>query len=108
MSRSTDSHMVLSQKEAIIIDLLRGNESPLFGLEIVQKSNGQVKRGTVYVTLQRMEEKGLVASEQEPRPNPEIGIPRRRYRITGLGERALNAARAARAAFSTNLVGEEA
>src|SRR5437660_1506714 len=97
-----------SSKETTILELLRDNDSPLFGLELVQKSDGLLKRGTVYVTLQRMEEKGLVDSEQEPRPNPEIGIPRRRYRITGLGERALHATRAARNAFLSNPLVAEA
>jgi len=62
-----------------------------YGLELVRDSGGTVKRGTVYVTLGRMEEKGLVESRQEEVTPNYIGIPRRQYRATGLGERALNA-----------------
>ena len=104
MVKGTDSFLLPSSKESLILELLNGSSGSLYGLELVQKSNGQLKRGTVYVTLQRMEEKGLITSEQEPRPNPEIGIPRRHYRITGLGERALFAYQAAHQAFIPNLV----
>jgi DNA-binding PadR family transcriptional regulator len=43
------------------------------------------------VTLGRLENKGLVESEQEPLPPMAIGLPRRIYRVTGLGERVLRA-----------------
>jgi DNA-binding PadR family transcriptional regulator len=43
------------------------------------------------VTLGRMEAKGFLTSEQEEMPEGAIGLPRRRYRPTGLGERALRA-----------------
>ena len=89
-----------SGKEVLILRLLRESHTPMFGLELVQNSDGELRRGTVYVTLQRMEEKGFVRSQQEPRPQPQIGIPRRRYSITGLGERALSAYDAAHAVFS--------
>jgi DNA-binding PadR family transcriptional regulator len=32
----------------------------MFGLEIIDQSAGLLKSGTIYVTLQRMEEKNLV------------------------------------------------
>ena len=47
---------------------------------------GALKRGTVYVTLGRLEAKGLIESEQEAPRLGAIGLPRRIYRITGLGE----------------------
>jgi DNA-binding PadR family transcriptional regulator len=78
----------LSQKEALILGLLINSGSNLFGLEMVESSNGELKRGTIYVTLQRMQEKGLIDSKPEPRPVPEIGIPRRLYWPTGLGQRS--------------------
>ncbi len=81
----------LSQKEAIILGiLLSGGERGMYGLEIISESSCLLKRGTIYVTLQRMEEKELVESWQEVRAKPEVGIPRRLYRPTGLGERAFN------------------
>jgi DNA-binding PadR family transcriptional regulator len=64
---------------------------PLYGLQLVELSGGALKRGTVYVTLGRLESKGYVQSEQEPQPPGAIGLPRRLYRPTGLGERVLRA-----------------
>lgn len=80
----------LPAKERLILELLVST-GPMFGLQMVEASRGTLKRGTVYVTLGRMEQKGFVASEQEPRPAGAIGLPRRIYRPTGLGERALKA-----------------
>jgi DNA-binding PadR family transcriptional regulator len=108
MARRAESLLLPSSKEALILELLKSREDRLFGLELVELSEGSLKRGTVYVTLQRMEEKGLIGSEQEPRPDPQIGIPRRRYKINGLGERALNAYRAAHEAFLVGLAPAEA
>jgi DNA-binding PadR family transcriptional regulator len=38
-----------------------------------------------------MEKKGFVSSETEPAPAGAIGLPRRIYRVTPLGHRALRA-----------------
>src|SRR5690349_4682469 len=86
-----DSQSSLSRKEALILALLINSGSNLFGLEMVESSNGELKRGTVYVTLQRMQEKGLIDSKLEPRTTPEIGIPRRLYWPTGIGQRSFAA-----------------
>jgi PadR family transcriptional regulator, regulatory protein PadR len=80
----------LSNKETTILEMLVANNE-MFGLEMVESSAGELKRGTIYVTLQRMGEKGLVESREEPRPEGEIGIARRIYKPTGLGERVLKA-----------------
>lgn len=80
----------LSPKERVILDLLV-SAGPLYGLRLVELSGGKLKRGTVYVTLGRMEQKGYVQSEQEPPVDGAIGLPRRIYRPTGLGERVLRA-----------------
>lgn len=83
----------LSKIEFVILDLLRtGGEK--YGLELVKSSGGALKRGTVYVTLSRMTEKGFVKSKQEKDPN-DPGMPRRIYAITGEGARALQAKDAA-------------
>ena len=63
----------------------------MFGLQLVEASDGRLKRGTVYVTLGLLEQKGYVESEQETPAPGAIGLPRRVYRPTGLGERALGA-----------------
>jgi PadR family transcriptional regulator PadR len=80
----------LPRKEQIILELL-ASEGALYGLQLVEHSRGALKRGTVYVTLGRMESKGLVQSEEQPVPPGGIGLPRRIYRLTALGERMLRA-----------------
>jgi PadR family transcriptional regulator PadR len=80
----------LPKKEQLILELLTSRGSQ-YGLQLVEQSGGALKRGTVYVTLGRMEAKGLVESEQEPQPPGAIGLPRRIYRPTPLGERMLRA-----------------
>lgn len=80
----------LPPKERLILNLLV-SEGPLFGLQLVASSDGALKRGTVYVTLGRMETKGFIRSEQEAQPAGAIGLPRRMYYPTPLGERVLRA-----------------
>jgi DNA-binding PadR family transcriptional regulator len=73
----------ISSIESLIIDLLRDEER--YGLELVEASNRQLKRGTIYVTLARMETKGFVASRQEEPHAGAIGLPRRMYCVTPYG-----------------------
>ena len=80
----------LPRKEQTILELL-ASEGPMYGLQIVERSGGALKRGTVYVTLGRMEAKAFVESEEQPPPPGGIGLPRRIYRLTALGERMLRA-----------------
>ncbi len=80
----------LPPKERLILELLVA-DGPQFGLQLVQRSEGALKRGTVYATLARMEAKGFVDSEQEAPVPGAIGLPRRIYRPTALGRRVLRA-----------------
>jgi DNA-binding PadR family transcriptional regulator len=80
----------LSVKEALILELLaRDGES--YGLQLVDVSKGRLKRGTVYVTLGRMEDKGYVTSRTEDAPDGAGGLPRRLYEATPYGLRVLKA-----------------
>jgi DNA-binding PadR family transcriptional regulator len=88
----------LSRTERCILTLLTHGEA--FGLELVQKSDGALKRGTVYVTLGRMEEKEYVESRLEPLSPGGIGLPRRLYRPTAYGLRVLDAWSIAARAFN--------
>jgi DNA-binding PadR family transcriptional regulator len=88
-----------SRTERAILDLLAGGDE-MFGLEIVERSNGAVKRGTVYVTLGRMQEKGYVESRTEPPPRGAIGLPRRLYRPTAYGAAVLRTLRRAETALA--------
>ena len=92
---------MLPKKELLILELLV-SEGPMYGLQLIERSDGSLKRGTVYVTLGRMESKGFIASEPEPRNPRAIGLPRRIYRPTPLGERMLRAW----TAFTREVVGE--
>jgi DNA-binding PadR family transcriptional regulator len=80
----------LPGKQRLILELLV-SQRPMYGLQLVEASRGRLKRGTVYVTLGRMEEKGYVESEQDSLPAGAAGLPRRLYRPTALGARVLHA-----------------
>lgn len=80
----------LSEKEALILRLLT-RHGTLYGLQLVKLFGDKLKRGTVYVTLGRMEEKGLVSSTPEERPDDAVGLPRRLYTATQLGAVTLEA-----------------
>lgn len=88
----------ISRVEFEILSLLRSKE--MYGLELVKESN-MLKRGTVYVTLERMSDKGYVRSREAERAPHESGLPRRIYSISGLGRRALAASEAAAASFAS-------
>jgi PadR family transcriptional regulator, regulatory protein PadR len=77
----------VSRKEALILDLLAA-AGDRYGLELVEASDGRLKRGTIYVTLNRMQIKGYVTSEQEAKGPAANGLPRRLYRLTALGRQA--------------------
>jgi PadR family transcriptional regulator, regulatory protein PadR len=90
MPRSRMRLPILSPKESLILELLIGAKE-MYGLELVAASAGALKRGTVYVTLGRMEDKGYVASRLEGAPPAAGGLPRRIYAPTTLGREALGA-----------------
>lgn len=88
-----------SPKEAEVLTLL-ASKHEMYGLEMVNASVG-LKRGTIYVTLSRMEEKGWISSHEDAVPTYP-GIPRRLYKITGLGQRAFAARTTATAMLATD------
>ena len=93
--------------ERLIIELLEAHEE-MFGLQMVEVSDGRLKRGNVYVTLGRMQEKGYLESRQEPLPEGAIGLPRRLYRPTGLAMRVLAAWQAAESHYINGVNPQEA
>ena len=86
----------LSSKEAEILRLLIAN-GEMYGLQLVNASDS-LKRGTIYVTLGRMADKGYVESREEAEPTSSGG-PRRLYQATGHGARVFRAWGAAGAAL---------
>jgi DNA-binding PadR family transcriptional regulator len=87
----------LPRTEALILELLTSEAKPegWYGMELVRASNENLKRGSVYVLLERLVERKFVSTWEEDKPPDRPGIRRRLYAITGLGERALRAQRAA-------------
>lgn len=73
----------MSRTESLVMQLLGKNDC--YGLELVDSSDGALKRGSVYVLLARMEGKGFVDSWQEERNPGTSGLPRRLYRATPYG-----------------------
>ncbi len=68
----------------LILRLLMENSAGLFGSDMIELSKGQLKRGSAYTTLQRMEDRGLIKSELKDGAAGDL--PRRLHRITGLGQ----------------------
>lgn len=81
----------LSPHELLIMRLLLEKPRGLYGLEIVDQSGGQVKRGSVYVLLDRLEDKGFVKSRRSNPPKSQGGLPRPVYSPTGEGSRVVAA-----------------
>lgn len=95
MRKKKDGLPNLSRAEACILSLaLRRPAEKVYGLRLVKDSGGVLKRGGIYVTLDRMEEKGYVESEVEESTGGERRRPRRLYWVTGYGLRVYEAARA--------------
>src|SRR5687767_15637338 len=84
MPRRHPRALTVSPKELLVLDLLVRAKAE-YGLQLVAASRGRLKRGTVYVTLGRMEDKGFITSREEAPPADEGGLPRRLYRATPLG-----------------------
>ena len=79
-----------AEKELLVLRLLRDAPAGMYGLELVGASDGQLKRGSVYVVLSRLEEKGFVESHVKSEAK-HAGMPRPIYRLNAVGERALAA-----------------
>ncbi len=75
--------MKVPPTEQLILSML-ANDGASYGLQLVEASRGRLKRGGIYVTLGKMEEKGLVSSSLQ-------ADGRRIYELKGLGHRALAA-----------------
>jgi DNA-binding HxlR family transcriptional regulator len=76
--------MKISKEEVSILRLLQTN-GEMAGLSMVYAAPGILKRGTIYVTLDQMEEKGWLVSRMSPPTEPFSRPLRRHYSITPLG-----------------------
>ena len=85
--------------EMVVMRILQNEPAGMYGLEIVESSNKAIKRGSVYVLLGRLEEKGFVKM-QRPKADPTYpGLPRPTYRLTAEGMRVVSAAEQVGLAF---------
>ena len=94
-------------REAVILGILLNGER--FGREIrdeyEKRTSDAMPVGSLYTTLERMEEYGFVTS-REGEPSDERNSHRRRYfKLTGEGRRALEAAEMMSAAIRGKAVG---
>jgi len=84
-------------EQLVLLAVLRAGDDA-YGTRILQelRSSGRrrVSRGALYVTLARLEEKGLLHSRAGERSPARGGRPRRYVRVSALGLRALRASRA--------------
>src|SRR5262245_44678570 len=65
---------------------------PAIRAEIERRARREVSRGAVYVTLDRLEAKRLLLSETRATDTPQGGRPRRAYRVSARGVRAVKRA----------------
>ncbi len=78
----TAMNVGLSDRDLLFLKLL--HQGARYGLELVRASNGRLKRGTVYVALSDLEERGYVESV----PGPPGLHARRMYLLSDRGRRA--------------------
>src|SRR5438067_4924454 len=88
----TSAAATMSATEYLIMSLLIGNGGrEMYGMQMIEKSQGKLKKGTIYVLLGRLEEKGYVKGRTEMVEGS--AIPRRMYRPTGHGHKVFEAHR---------------
>lgn len=77
----------MAPKELLALRLLMDNPQGLYGSELVHLSKGGLARGTIYVMLERLVDKGWV-SGQEEEPTAALSLRRTRHFVTKKGSRA--------------------
>ncbi|MCA9178846.1 MAG: helix-turn-helix transcriptional regulator [Planctomycetales bacterium] len=87
----------ISNTEALILAMMEDG-TEWYGLQLCKESNGRIKRGTVYTTLMRMEDKRLLTHRKLPIKSGQRGPARIVYKINSAGYQSLEAWRVARAA----------
>lgn len=75
----------IAKSEFIVLQILNKGRKAMYGMEILKQSNKQITKGGIYVTLSRMQKKGLITSEKESVIQPGLTAKRRLYTITKSG-----------------------
>jgi len=99
-------------EQVVLLSVLRVGEEaypPLVQAELERGLGRSVSRGSVYVTLDRLEAKGLLGSTEGPTEPGRGGRPRRLLAVTPEGVAALREARASLFTFwdGVEALGEE-
>jgi len=101
----------LGELEQMVLLAVRRLGDEAYGLGVVdvleERVGRSVARGAVYVTLDRLEEKGLLESRQGDTARGRAGRPRRLLSVTPEGLRALGDARRAWQSLWEGLAWEE-
>ena len=90
----------LPETERLILCILH-EQGEQFALRLADRSGGSLKRGTVYITLQRMQSKGYVESQVEPAVQGASGRPRRWYHVSAYGRQVFAALQLAERALDS-------
>lgn len=77
-----------TKHELMILAAMRDG-TPRHAFEIMREA--KIKRGTVYVLLQRLEERGFIRVTRRSQDHP--GMPRPHYALSALGKQILDAYR---------------
>lgn len=97
MNVSIQGNQIRGHLETMILSILEQNES--HGFEIVKKlelaggGSLQLKEGTIYPVLYRLEDSGLVKSRWEKEDSGRKGPRRKTYSLTSKGRKKLEAGR---------------
>jgi DNA-binding PadR family transcriptional regulator len=87
---------ILGEFELVVLMSVLHLDEAAFGSairdDIERRSGRTVSRGAVYITLERLEEKGLLTSRPDAAPDRRGGRPRRMFRATPAGLRAIRRA----------------
>lgn len=85
----SNKYEILSPLEILILSTIYDAEA-MYGLDIVKKTEGIVKRGSVYVTLSRMVDHNLLTAKKQTRDSHQIGPTRVFYQISKHGVETLD------------------
>lgn len=92
-----------SKLERQIAELLTAH-GEMHGMALVREGKGRLKRGSVYVTLQRMQDRGFVTARDVTPTPPQRGPHQRHYKLSLLGRRTLEGMRLAERFLKTGTV----
>ena len=88
---------VLGEFEQVVLLAILRLEDDAFALSVIReldaRAGRRVSRGALYTTIERLADKGLVEWDVEDGPPERGGHPRRRFRVTAYGIKALRLSR---------------